>query len=273
VIDAQRFGVLLGVAYDGTPFAGFARQPTARTVAGELDGAVRSIDPHGSLVRGASRTDAGVHALAQAVAFDTTKDIPPRGWALALAQHLPDEISVVRAARVEVGYDPRFRAENKTYRYRVLESPVRDPFLVGRAWRVQERLNQRAMDDESKALAGEHDFRAFRAAGDQRENTVRTLLRAGVERSAEDPRIIEIVVCGNRFLYKMMRIISGTLVDVGRGRLAAGAIARALSSGSRDDLGLTAPPDGLYLEHIALDDSGTDAWPEPTHPRLTEPGS
>ncbi len=260
--DSARRGLLLTVAYDGAPFHGFARQPNARTVAGELDGAVRAIDPRASLVRGASRTDAGVHALGQVVAFDTDKEIEPRGWALALARHLPDEISVVRAARVEPGFEPRHAALDKTYLYRVLASPVRDPFLVCRAWRVRERLNQQLMQAEADALVGEHDFRAFRAAADPRENTVRHVFEARVRRPESDPRQLEIELRGNRFLYKMMRIISGTLVDVGRGRLAPGAVSRALSSGERRELGLTAPPDGLCLWHVTLPDAGRDAWPD-----------
>lgn len=256
------FGVLLGVAYDGGPFSGFARQLEARTVAGELDGAVRAVDPHASLVRGVSRTDAGVHARAQCVAFDTTRDIPPRGWALALAQHLPDEISVVRAARVALGYDPRAHAVTKTYRYSVLESVVRDPFLARFTWRIAERLNHPAMAEEAKALLGEHDFRAFRAAADPRTDTVRRILRAEVYQPRPAEPRVDLVITGDRFLYKMVRIIAGTLVDVGRGRLEPGAVARAIESGSRADLGVTAPPEGLCLERVALSEAGAEAWPD-----------
>ncbi|MBI3205896.1 MAG: tRNA pseudouridine(38-40) synthase TruA [Myxococcales bacterium] len=256
---APAFGVLLGVAYDGGPFSGFARQPEARTVAGELDGAVRAIDPSGSLVRGVSRTDAGVHARAQCVAFDTALDIPPRGWALALARHLPDEIAVVRAARVAVGYDPRSHARTKTYRYSLLESVVRDPFRSRFTWRITERLNQQAMEGEAAALVGEHDFRAFRAAGDPRVDTRRHILSAHV-RPADGG--LDIVVTGNRFLYKMVRIIAGTLVDVGRSRLPPGTVSRALASGARDDLGMTAPPEGLCLEKVTLGEAGDSAWPD-----------
>jgi tRNA pseudouridine38-40 synthase len=266
-------GVLLIVAYDGTPFSGFARQPDARTVAGELDGAVRAIDPRASLVRGVSRTDAGVHARGQVVAFDTCKAIAPRGWALALAQHLPEEISVMAAARVAVGYDPRDHALDKTYRYSVLESPVRDPLLAHRAWRVGERLNHQSMRSEAAALTGIHDFRAFRAAGDPRENTIRHILRAELRASTEDPRLLWIEIQGNRFLYKMVRIIAGTLVDVGRGRLPSGTVASALAAGSRDALGITAPAEGLCLERVALDDPGNDAWPDQFGARLTSGGS
>jgi tRNA pseudouridine38-40 synthase len=256
------FGVLLSVAYDGGPFAGFARQPEARTVAGELDGAVRAMDARASLVRGVSRTDAGVHARAQCVAFDTALDIPARGWALALARHLPQEISVVRAARVELGFDPRSHARAKTYRYSVLQSPVRDPHAFRYTWRVAERLNHQAMAEEARALVGEHDFRAFRGARDARVDTVRRLSRADIVATKSDQRRLDVVVTGDRFLYKMMRIIAGTLVDVGRGRLAPGAVARALGSGRRADLGLTAPPEGLCLEEVLLTEAGSDAWPD-----------
>lgn len=178
-----RLGVLLTVAYDGSRFAGFARQPTARTIAGELDGAVRAIDATASTVRGASRTDSGVHALSQRVAFDTSMDIPSRGWVLALAQHTSDEIAIVSAARVPAGYDPRDHARKKTYRYTILRSPLRDPFLRERSWRIGERLNQQLMRDEADALIGRHDFRAFRSSTDARVDTVRTIFAPGSGRT------------------------------------------------------------------------------------------
>jgi tRNA pseudouridine38-40 synthase len=259
-----RFGVLLTVAYDGSRFSGFARQPGARTVAGELDGAVRAIDAGASLVRGASRTDAGVHAYSQRVAFDTYLDIPPRGWALALARHLSDEISIVQAARVAVDYDPRSHSVKKLYRYLVLRSPVRDPFLRGRVWRVEDRLNHELIRQEAATLVGTHDFRAFRTSTDRRTETVRTIFRADAF-DHSDPRIVCVDIEGDRFLHRMVRIIVGTLVDVGRGRIEPGAVARGLSTGNRRVLGITAPADGLYLAGHDLDDDGQgdrDKWPD-----------
>ena len=247
-----RFGVLLSVRYDGTRFSGFARQPSARTVAGELDGAVKAIDPRASLVRGASRTDAGVHAFDQRVAFDTAMDIPSRGWVLALGRHLGDDVAVARASRVAPAYDPRAHALKKTYRYVVLQSPVRDPFYRDRACLVRDRLNHALMADEARALVGTHDFRAFRTSMDARAETVRTIFRADVW--LESTRILVIEVDGDRFLHRMVRIIAGTLIDVGRGRLAAGASRRGIESGQRGVLGTTAPACGLYLAAIDLDD-------------------
>jgi tRNA pseudouridine38-40 synthase len=256
-----RFGFLFTVAYDGQPFAGFARQTNARTVAGELDGAIRAIDPRASLVRGASRTDAGVHARGQVVAFDTDKDIDPRGWALAVTRHLPKEIAVTRAARISVGFTPRFNALQKTYRYVLLCAEARDPFLEGRAWRIPYRLNHELMAAEARDIVGQHDFRAFRAAADERIDTVRQLVRVELRTASGDPRCTELVVTGDRFMYRMIRIILGTLVDIGSEKLAPGAFQRALTSGSRSDLGITAPASGLYLERVVLSDTGREAWP------------
>ena len=242
-------GVLLTLAYDGANYSGFARQTNARSIGGELEGAIRSIDPRASHVRAVSRTDAGVHALGQVVAFDTAQDIDPRGWVLALVQQLPPEIAVVRAASVPVGFEPRRCVATKTYRYSVLTSVTNDPFLHKRAWRVYERLNHSAIAAEAKALIGTHDFRAFRSAQDKRDNTVRTMLRADVTTSKSDARVIQIEVEGDRFMHRMMRIICGTLVDVARGRLDPGAIERAIASGRRSVLAPMAGTEpGWYLQ-------------------------
>jgi len=254
-------GILLTVAYDGAPFAGWALQANARTVAGELTGAIRALDPRASALRGTSRTDAGVHARGQLAAFDTGAGIPPRGWVLGLAAHLPKEISVVRAGNVPSGFDPRRHVRAKTYRYLVLNSPVRDPFLEGYTWRVSDRLNQLAMEAAAQQLVGTHDFAAFRGAADTREETVRHLFRVTVQRARSDERILEIAVNGDRFMYRMVRIIAGTLVDIGRDRLDANAVARALETRARTDLGVTAPPQGLCLDSIELETPPIDPWP------------
>ncbi len=257
----RRFGVLLTIAYDGRLFSGWAKQPAQRTVAGEVQGALWAVDPRASELRGVSRTDRGVHARGQLAAFDTDQPIDARGWALAVGRHLPAEISVVHAAPVAPGFDPRAHVVSKTYSYSVLESPVRDPLFEHRVWRVPNRLNHERMAEEASLLLGEHDFRAFRNAADKRADTVRRIVRAEVRKAGSDPRILEICVVADRVLYHMVRIIAGTLVDVGRGRLEPGSITRAFGSGSRTDLGMTAPPDGLYLQKVDLDEPVDDGWP------------
>lgn len=255
------YGVLLEVAYDGTDFHGWAAQSGVRTVEDTLRGAVLALDPRASRVRGTSRTDAGVHAEGQLVAFDTEHDIPARGWTLGLNQHLPEDVAVRSARPVPPGFAPRFAARGKRYRYRVLADPVRDPRWRTRAWRVSE-VDPAAMQREGEAAVGTHDFAAFRSAGDERATTVRTLTRVDVERGA-DPRVLSVVVEGNAFLYNMVRILVGTMVDAGRGRLAPGAVARALETRERRVAGITAPAHGLVLEQVHLDlPEGTGArWP------------
>jgi len=258
------FGILLTVAYDGRRFSGWARQTNARSVAGELEGAIAAIDPKASKTRGLSRTDAGVHAKEQLVAFDTDKDITLRGWVLAISQHLPDEIAIVRAARVEPGFDARRFLTRKVYRYTVLHSLVRDPFLEGRAWRILERFNHSDLNAIAQALVGKHDFAAFRGAADTRTDTVRQIFRIEVRRAHNDDRITLIDVEGDKFLYNMVRIIVGTLIDIGREKRPRDALLRALQSHARTDLGITAPPDGLCLERVVIDLDKLDSWP-PTH--------
>jgi tRNA pseudouridine38-40 synthase len=258
---SELHGVLLTLAYDGAPFCGYVKQKNGRTVAGELEGAIATVDPKASTTRGVSRTDAGVHARGQLVAFDSTKDIDPRGWVLALNRELPREIAVVRAARTPARFEPRRAVLSKTYVYRILESRTRDPLVDQFAWRVPYRLNHSLMHEAAAVIQGEHDFRAFRGSADAREETVRHIFRITLTPATNDSRILELTVTGNKFLYNMLRIIAGTLVDIGRGHLDKDAFSRALSSGLRKDLGITAPPEGLVLSAIELTESGSAHWP------------
>lgn len=257
--DAQ--SIVLTVAYDGSRFSGIAPQTNARTVSSVLREAIVNMDPHAGNLRIASRTDAGVHARGQIVAFNTRTRIEPRGWLMGLSGLLPPEVAVVAAARAAAGFDPSKQALLKRYRYLVLQGSVRDPFHVTRAWRVHDPLDLDAMRAEASALLGEHDFRAFRGAADIRSNTVRTLQRVELSSEPHAPRVLAIEVVGNRFMYNMVRIIVGTLVDVGRGRVQPGAVRLALHSGDREDLGVTAPAEGLYLEEVQLPDVLYDRWP------------
>lgn len=227
---------------------------------------MRHVDPTIREVRGASRTDAGVHARDQRVSFSAAKAFPSTAWTHGAQRHLPEEISIRAAWSVPSGFDPRGHTKDKTYRYLLLLDEQRDPFLAGRAWRVPELSSPEAfarMNEEVKAAVGEHDFAAFRGASDQRPTTVRNLSRVVLEGDPEAGSVAFVEVTGNAFLFNMVRILVGTIVDVGRGRKAPGAIARALASKDRRDAGITAPPDGLYLERYRLRGEellGTDAF-------------
>ncbi len=254
-------GVLLQVAYDGTGFHGWASQPGSRTVEDTLRGAVLALDPRVGKLRGCSRTDAGVHAEAQMVAFDAERDIPPRGWVLGLNQHLPDDVAVRVARSVAAGWSPRFASRGKRYRYRVLVDVVRDPRWRMHAWRLPV-LDLALMEQEGRAAVGTHDFAGYRSAGDERAVTVRNLTRVAIEPEA-DPRVFGVVVEGSAFLYNMVRILVGTMADVARGRLPPGSVARALEARDRRVAGTTAPAHGLTLEHVDLDlpEGAGEPWP------------
>jgi tRNA pseudouridine38-40 synthase len=252
-------GVLLEVAYDGTGFHGWAPQSGQRTVEDTARGAVLAIDPRVGRLRGASRTDAGVHAEGQLVAFDALADVPSRGWVLGLNKNLPDDLAVRAARVVPAGYSPRFSARGKRYRYRMLVDSVRDPLWRTRAWRIPE-LDLDAMQLEAQAAHGTHDFGSFRSSSDSRPTSVRTLTRVQIE--SEGP-IVSVVVEGDAFLHNMVRILVGTMVDVARGRLQAGAMARALAARDRRTAGTTAPAHGLVLEHVDVDlaEGSGERWP------------
>jgi tRNA pseudouridine38-40 synthase len=254
-------GVLVQVAYEGTDFSGWATQRDARTVEDTLRGAILAIDPRAQGPRGTSRTDAGVHAEGQLAAFDTTVTMPPRGWVLTLNQHLPDDVAVRSARLVGDGFSPRFASKKKRYRYDLLLDKVRDPLLRDRTWRIGYEMDMTRVDRELSAIVGTHDFVAFRAAGDERADTVRTIHTATLTQAS--PRRWSITFEGTAFLYNMVRILVGTLVDVGRGHLEAGAIARAIAGKDRALAGQTAPAHGLTLAEIELElQEGTgERWP------------
>lgn len=263
------FGVKLVVAYDGTAFHGWARQPGTRTVQGTLEEAAAGMAGHAVEVRGSGRTDRGVHAMGQVAAFDAARDIAPYGWLRGLNQALPDDVAVRAASSCPAGYNPRFDALDKTYRYLLLVDDERDPLLRNRAWRIPPRLRHptrraagrpvdqldlAAIEQAAACLLGTHDFRAFRAADDERLETVRTLHEIRVEPAfGGDPRLLALSFRGSAFMKNMVRILTGTLLEVGRGRLAPDAIPRLLGPGaSRADAGPTAPPEGLTLVEVRL---------------------
>jgi tRNA pseudouridine38-40 synthase len=202
-----------------------------------------------------------VHARHQIVSFLSQRTIPARGWALGLRQFLPESITVLGAALVPDSFDPRRDPLWKRYRYRVFVSPTPDPFERGRAHWILGPLNSGLMQEAARVLVGEHDFHAFRSARDQRTSTVRRIDDVSIQPWAEGAPSVDIVVTGNRFLHNMVRIIAGSLVDIGQGRREAACLERALASGRREELGMTAPAHGLYLEHVELASQMLDRFP------------
>ncbi len=254
--------VRLIVAYDGTEFSGFQRQRGVRTVQEELEIAASRMACERVIIRGAGRTDAGVHARCQVAAFRTEADISDRGWRLGMTGMLPRSIVVTDARYVQDNFDPRTASSGKRYRYSLLVGPDRDPLLRHCLWHIYDGFDVDRMEREAASFVGTHDFAAFRAADCERKTTVRTVFRVAVTRTAERPDIVHIDVEGTAFLKNMVRVMAGTLVDVGRGKLEPGVVAARIADRDRTRSGMTAPPHGLSLEQVYL----REAWRVPDDP-------
>ena len=243
--------VRLVVEYDGAGLGGWQRQDNAPTVQGHLEDVLGRILGHPVAVAGASRTDAGVHALGQVASFSTSKDIPVDGIRRGANSLLPPAIAITAAELAPDGFHPRFSATGKHYRYLILARPDRSPRWHHWAWHRRAPLDQDAMRAAAAALVGEHDFAAFRAAGCTARTTVRRIDEVAL--SAPEPGVLALDVRGNAFLRNMVRIVAGTLVDVGEGRLAPGQLPGILASLDRTRAGQTAPAHGLTLVSVRYD--------------------
>lgn len=236
--------VKLVVAYDGTAYHGWQIQPGARTIEGELNRTLSELLQEEIQVIGASRTDSGVHALCNMAVFDTDTRIPAEKLSYALNQRLPEDIRIQSSCEVGTDFHPRHCDSRKTYEYRILnrEFPLPTKRLYAHFTYVP--LDVSKMEKAASYLIGEHDFKSFCATAAVVETTVRTLYEATVGRENDE---IVIRVCGNGFLYNMVRIIAGTLMEVGRGNLEPEGMKEILEAKDRTVAGPTAPACGLTL--------------------------
>lgn len=242
--------ILLTVSYDGTAYAGWQIQENAVAVQQRLEEALAKLTGETIRVTGASRTDAGVHALGQRVHFDTFSRIPPEKYPFALNTCLPPDIRVLQGTAVSGAFHARFDAKGKRYTYRIHNAPHASALMRNFSAHVPQKLNVPLMQESLCDLLGTHDFAAFQAAGGTAKTTVRTLTRADL---VQDGCELTLTVCGNAFLYNMVRIIAGTMSDIGMGRLPADSFMRALQTGDRLCLGITAPACGLELSEICYE--------------------
>ena len=242
--------LLLRLAYKGTRYGGFQVQPNAPTICAAFQDALQAVTGARPDVKGCSRTDAGVHALDFALNFQYTGAVPPQRLVLALNAHLPPDIRVKSARPVPDAFHARYAAHAKTYCYRIRNSAIDDPFDLDTCWRVAGQLDLGAMQRAAKQFVGTHDFLALCAAGSvpaAHGDTVRTITRCAVEQTGE---VIAITVTADGYLYNMVRILAGTLVEAGRGKIPPEEIAAILESRDRRRAGPTLPARGLFLVRV-----------------------
>lgn len=260
--------ILLSVAYDGTGYSGFQAQKTGvPTIEGELNRALTDLTREDVEVDGASRTDAGVHARCNLAVFDTQSPIPPEKFARAINVRLPAQIRVKESMEVPEDFHPRRCSTVKTYEYRIYNARIPDPMRRLYTCHSGYRFDIKAMQEAGAFLVGEHDFRSFCSVGTSAMTTVREILSVRVDEETESrmpgdieavPREIVIRVSGRGFLYNMVRIIAGTLMEVGRGALSSEEIPRILTACDRSAAGPTAPACGLTLVRYEIVEPGME---------------
>lgn len=235
---------VLKVAYDGTDFCGWQVQSNGRTVQEELNKAVFSAFGEHAAVNASGRTDSGVHALSQVCHVDLSKDITGSKLADAINFYLPQDVSVLESAVAPEGFDSNRSAKKKTYVYNVYASYRRNPLKDRYSVRLKRMPDMEKVKRCASLFVGEHDFAAYCASGSQVKTTVRTIYSFDVEVSGED---IKFSVCGNGFLYNMVRTLVGTVIGFAEGRITEQNVLDSLSTGNRALIGKTMPPQGLIL--------------------------
>ncbi len=241
--------ILFTIAYDGSDFFGWQKQPdeNIRTVQGEFEKALGRFFKKNVECIGASRTDRGVHAMGQRAVIDIDTTVPTEKFPLALHSFLPEDISVVKAEDVSEEFHPRYDCVKKTYQYKIYNGKYRNPICRKYSEYCHVFLDEKKMNEVSKAFIGTHDFKAFAASGNSSKTTVRTIFDIDVKREGE---FVVITVTGDGFLYNMIRIMTGTLMLAGTGKLDFDGLLKIIESRDRTKAGKTAGPNGLTLMEI-----------------------
>lgn len=243
------------IEYDGTHYVGWQIQPNGVSIQSLMEKALHTITGETIRVSSSGRTDSGVHALAQVVHFDTASSIPGDKFAFALNTRLPGDIRILFSQEVSPDFHSRFDVRSKSYRYIIRVSPHNGAFTATHALHVHSRLNIDAMNEAAALFLGEHDFVAFKSSGVTLKNTVRHIYASEFTRMGD---YIIYDVCGSGFMYNMVRIMVGSMLDVGKGYSSVSSISDALIGKERSLAGATAPPHGLYLSRVRYDDFDTD---------------
>lgn len=233
--------------YIGTAYSGWQRQPNLDTVQSRVEAAVKSLTGESVSVQASGRTDAGVHALGQVAHFDTVGDIPVKNFMTGLNHFLPPDIRILSSEEVSPDFHSRFSAHEKTYRYVLYESGFDRAVYLNRAVRVGGRLNIEAMRECAAVFVGRHDFTSYMSTGADTTTTERTVKSLSVLRRGD---LVEIEITADGFLYNMVRLISGTLVKAGQGRITVAEAKSLLEKADKDAVREVMPACGLYLVSV-----------------------
>ncbi|HEY5674514.1 MAG TPA: tRNA pseudouridine(38-40) synthase TruA [Malonomonas sp.] len=236
--------IKLTIEYDGTDYVGWQFQPNGISIQQRVEEALEKLLGEQVRVHSSGRTDAGVHALGMVCHLETARELPLSAWREGLNRFLPADIAICNAESVGEDFHARFSAVGKCYRYRVLCSEVRSPLQQRTSWQIRQKLDHVAVRQAADLLVGEHDFAAFRTSGCVAATTRRQIFSVKV---SEEENLLLIDVCGSGFLKNMVRMLVGTLIEVGRGRRPVTDVSALLSGCSSVAPALTAPPQGLCL--------------------------
>lgn len=239
--------IKLTIEYDGSGYVGWQRQPSGPTIQETIETSLMTITGEDIKLLGSGRTDSGVHALGQVANFRTGTALSPTELQKGLNSLLPKDIVITAAEDAEPGFHAQLSAKNKTYIYKILNRPFPSALLRDRAWFVPYPLKARLMNEAARTLVGEHDFRAFAQSGATVKSTVRTVLRAGVTKRKD---ILEFSIEADGFMKRMVRLIVGTLVQVGKERISPVEFYGILESGEKTKFVHAAPARGLYLKEV-----------------------
>ena len=240
--------IKLTIEYDGKDFNGWQKQPNKLNIQGNIEIAIEQITGEKIELNASGRTDAGVHAIAQVANFKTESNLPIEKIPIAINSKLKKSIRIIKAEEVDERFHSRLSCKRKTYRYIINNSEIGSAIYRNLETHIPQKLNIKKMQEAIKYFEGEHDFKAFKASGTSSKSSIRTIYKAEVIQMPNNRIYIELT--GNGFLYNMVRIIAGTLVDIGLGKIEPADIANIIKKGKRELAGKTLPPNGLFLVKV-----------------------
>lgn len=240
--------IKLTIEYDGTNYLGWQKQPQGPTVQLEIEKVLKNMTGEDINLSGSGRTDSGVHAFGQVANFQTNSKIKVNEFQMGLNSSLPKDITIINAEETDLDFHAQFSAKSKTYIYKILNSPHPSALLRKRAWFVPLELDIDLMKRSAEYLIGEHDFKAFAQSSIEIKSTVRTVLKVSIDEKDNNLILFRIEATG--FLKRMVRLIIGTLIQVGKGQISTTDFFNILQSGEKTKFVYCAPPQGLYLKEV-----------------------